>query len=71
MNGCPGQRNYWTLPNGKPWPGIFYAPFVMNRFTQDATPQGAATRNATIYWLLSTWNPYAVVVMQSTLELKP
>jgi hypothetical protein len=24
---------------------------------------------ATIYWLVSTWNPYFVVVMQSTLEL--
>ena len=71
--GCPGlaRRNYWTLPNGNPWPGIFYAPFVMNRFTRDATPQGAATRSATIYWLLSTWNPYAVVVMQSTLALAP
>jgi len=41
--GCPGlvRRNYWTLPNGNPWPGIFYAPFVMDRFTRDATPAGA------------------------------
>ena len=69
--GCPGLRNYWKLPNGKPWPGIFYAPFVLNRFTRDATPAGAGPpKRATIYWLLSTWNPYVVVVMQSTIELR-
>ncbi len=71
--GCPGlvRRNYWTLPNGNPWPGIFYAPFVMDRFTRDATPAGAGQpKRAMIYWLLSTWNPYVVVVMQSTLELR-
>ena len=27
-------------------------------------------KRATIYWLLSTWNPYTVIVMQSTLELQ-
>lgn len=57
-------------PNGTPWPGAFYAPFVIDRFTQDATPTGPGQpKRATIYWLLSTWNPYVVVVMQSTLEL--
>jgi Domain of unknown function (DUF4185) len=69
--GCPGLQNYQTLPNGAPWPGAFYAPFVMDRFTQDATPPGPGQpKRATIYWLLSTWNPYVVVVMQSTLELQ-
>jgi hypothetical protein len=71
--GCPGlnRRNYWPLTNGRSRPGGLYAPFVMNRFTQDATPAGVTqTKRATIYWLLSTWNPYVVVVMQSTLELK-
>lgn len=68
--GCPGLQNYWTLPTGTPWPGAFYAPFVIDRFTQDATPPGPGQpKRATIYWLLSTWNPYVVVVMQSTLEL--
>jgi len=71
-NGCTGLQNYWTLPTGTPWPGAFYAPFVMDRFTQDVTPLGPGQpKRATIYWLLSTWNPYVVVVMQSTLELKP
>lgn len=70
-SGCPGLRNYWTLPNGSPWPGIFYAPFVMDRFTRNATASGVGQpKRATIYWLLSTWNPYTVIVMQSTLELQ-
>jgi hypothetical protein len=63
--------NEQTLPSGTPWPGAFYAPFVMTRYTQDVTPPGPGqTKRATIYWLLSTWNPYTVVVMQSTLELQ-
>jgi hypothetical protein len=71
-NGCTGLKNYWTLPTGTPWPGALYAPFVMDRSTQDVTPPGPGEpKRATIYWLLSTWNPYVVVVMQSTLELKP
>ncbi len=69
--GCPGLRNYWSFPTGTPWPGTFYAPFVMDRFTQDVTPPGPdQPKRATIYWLVSTWNPYTVVVMQSTLELR-
>jgi len=69
--GCPGLSNYQPkLSNGQFFPGIFYAPFVMDRFTLDTTPAGAAgTKQTTIYWLLSTWNPYQVVVMQSTLQL--
>jgi hypothetical protein len=72
--GCPGlkRRSYWTLPDGQPRPGGLYAPFIMTRFTKDATPAGAGRpKRTTIYWLLSTWNPYVVVVMQSTLELNP
>jgi hypothetical protein len=62
---CPG------LPPGAAWAGAFYAAFVMDRFTQDATPPGPGQpKRATIYWLVSTWNPYTVAVMQSTLELQ-
>jgi hypothetical protein len=69
--GCPGLRNYELLPTGNPWPGFFYAPFVMDRFTRDATAPGPGQpKRATIDWLLSTWNPYTVVVMHSTLELQ-
>jgi hypothetical protein len=52
--------------------GYLYAPFVMSRYTQNVTPPGRGqTRTATIYWLLSTWDPYQVTVMQSTLKLTP
>jgi len=70
--GCAGLSNYWDLPGTtKPWPGFFYAPFVMDRYTEDATPPGSKDiRRATIYWLVSTWNPYQVNVMHSTLEIR-
>ncbi len=71
-SGCTGLRNYQTFPDGSIFPGFFYAPFVMNRFTRDATPPGAGQpKQATIYWLVSTWNPYVVVMMQTTLQLTP
>lgn len=62
------RLNYW--PPAKV-PGIFYAPFVLNRFTKDETAGAGQPRRATIYWLLSTFNPYVVVVMKTTLELQP
>jgi len=73
LTGCPGLALGQTLPPGStvPWPGAFYAPFVMSRYTQDVTPPGPGQpKRARIYWLLSTWNPYTIVVMQSTLELQ-
>jgi Domain of unknown function (DUF4185) len=65
-NGCAPlpRRSYF------PTPGIFYAPFVLNRFTEDKTAGAGQPKRATIYWLLSTFNPYIVVVMQTTLELQ-
>jgi hypothetical protein len=52
--------------------GYLYAPFVMTRYTKAAAPQAPApARAATIYWLLSTWDPYQVTVMRSTLQLTP
>jgi hypothetical protein len=41
---------------------------VMNRFTQNATQPGQPPTTQ-IYWLVSTWNPYEVSVVTSTLEL--
>jgi hypothetical protein len=42
-------------------PGAVYAPYVIPRFTRG----GAGT--TTIYYTLSTWNPYQVSLMRSTL----
>jgi hypothetical protein len=68
-SGCIGLTSFQVTPGG------FYAPFVLSRFTQDVSascysgprPVGLLVSCATIYWLVSTWNPYFVVVMQSTL----
>ena len=70
--GCPNQRDFWPQdhPNGKFQAGGFYAPFVLNRYTS-AEPGDAAVRKATIYWLVSPWNPYEVQVLRSTLQLGP
>jgi hypothetical protein len=52
--------------------GYLYAPFVLTRYTEAAAPQAPApAKAATIYWLLSTWDPYQVTVMRSTLQLTP
>ncbi len=66
---CPGRTSSW--PPGLTF-GYLYAPFVMSRYTQNLTPPGPGeAKRATIYWLLSTWDPYEVTVMQSTLKLAP
>ena len=66
--GCGSRRNYWPNknPGGPITPGGFYAPYVLNRYTTDAggTSPGHQT---TIYWTLSTWNPYVVSIMRTTL----
>ena len=43
--------------------GGAYGPYVIPRFTK-----GDAT-TTTIYWTMSTWNPYQVMLMKSTLRL--
>ena len=43
--------------------GIVYAPYVISPFTKrDAT-------TTSIYWTMSTWNPYQVMLMKSVLRL--
>jgi hypothetical protein len=44
-------------------PGIVYGPYVISPFTK-----GDAT-TTTIYWTMSTWNPYQVMLMKSVLRL--
>jgi hypothetical protein len=66
VEGCGNRRNYWPkTANGTFVPGGFYAPYVLNRYTR----AGGNPRSATIYWTLSTWNPYQVYIMKTTIEL--
>ena len=66
--GCGDQRNYWPVnADGSYVEGGLYAPFVLDRYTQDAGADGLAHK-ATIFWTLSTWNPYVVDIMRSTIE---
>jgi hypothetical protein len=74
---------FWNKPNNGGCPanltsqqppaltfGFFYAPYVMTRFTK-AVPAIAPAKAAQVYWLLSTWDPYQVMVMKTTLTLTP
>ena len=51
--------------------GYFYAPYIMSRYTEALPSPGPGLKSAKIYWLLSTWDPYQVTVMQSTLTFEP
>ena len=66
--GCGSRRDYWPAkhPNGQFTRGGLYAPYVLNRYTTDASTSGV--RRVTIYWTLSTWNPYVVSIMRATIE---
>jgi hypothetical protein len=64
--GCGDRRDFWTGgQNGRFVGGGFYAPFVLDRYTE---PGPGPSRSAVIYWLVSTWNPYEVSVMRTTLQ---
>jgi hypothetical protein len=62
--GCGNRQDFWPSrrKNGMLQGGALYAPFVLNRYTTAAAGGGS-----TIYWLVSTWNPYEVTVMCTTL----
>jgi hypothetical protein len=64
--GCGNRRDFWPgrQQNGKL--GGFYAFFVLDRYTTAAGGSGP-DRRSTIYWLVSTWNPYEVTVMRTTI----
>lgn len=68
--GCGNRRNFQAgRPSvGAVVAGALYAPFVLNRYTTAAEATGPG-RASTIYWLISTWNPYEVTVMRSTLHV--
>ena len=71
-SGCGILASYWLAGTQ----GGLYAPFVLSRFTEDVSahcyprikPVGLLVGCTTIYWV-STWNPYVVVLMKSTLMM--
>jgi|SRR5213075_267441 len=84
MQSSGPERNFKVKENGRPWEGPYvlfdpsldrgyghfmqeggavYGPYVISRFTKS---DGAT---ATIYWTMSTWQPYDVMLMKSTLRL--
>jgi hypothetical protein len=67
--GCGNRRDYWPgrRENGKLVAGGFYAPYVLNRYTGAAAGNGPG-RRCTMYWVVSSWNPYEVSVMRTTLQ---
>jgi hypothetical protein len=67
--GCGNRRDFWPNKhtNGKFVAGGFYAPYVLNRYTGAAAGNGPG-RRSTIYWVVSSWNPYEVSVMRTTLQ---
>jgi hypothetical protein len=68
--GCGKRRDFWPTKhvNGMFVGGGTYAPYVLNRYTTAAESEGAG-RSSTIYWVVSTWNPYEVSVMRTTLHV--
>ncbi len=47
--------------------GRAYGPYVISRFTTGDAAQGTST----LYYTMSTWNPYTQVIMRSTIRLSP
>jgi hypothetical protein len=69
--GCGNRRDFQPgRPHiGQVAAGATYAPFVLNRYSSAAEGAGPG-RSSTIYWLISTWNPYEVTVTRSTLHVE-
>lgn len=69
-NGCDDRVDEWPGPGDKgKINGGFYAPFVMERYTAPERTFRPFRRRATVYWLLSTYNPYQVFVMKTSLTV--
>jgi len=68
-HGCGNRRDYWPQrhPDGHLTVGGLYAPFILNRYTRP----GPEPNSATIYFTLSTWNPYEVSIMRVTVKSPP
>jgi hypothetical protein len=57
-----GNSNTFSDPHRDDQWGGEYGPYIMARFTSESDGQYR------IYYTMSTWNPYQVVVMQSDLR---
>jgi hypothetical protein len=49
--------------------GIMYAAIVVEELTRAAPPSKPGARAAELVWEISTWNPYAVWLIKSRVEL--
>jgi hypothetical protein len=59
------DRNGSPVPFPDSDPGVFYSPTVIDKPTQN--PDGSVT----LYYTLSTWNPYQVFLVSSTFRGGP
>lgn len=67
-SGCGNQERYHDRASVVQ--GGFYAPFVLDRYTQALPPSRiTGARRTRIYWLVSSWDPYQVSVMRTDLEM--
>ena len=66
MHKC-GEDSLNTLdpPRAPTLPGYAYSPFLLNRYTG----WNASTRHLTLTYLMATFVPYQVMLMQATLHL--
>ncbi|HEX7671345.1 MAG TPA: hypothetical protein VF395_17245, partial [Polyangiaceae bacterium] len=52
--------------------GRFYAPNIIDEWTEDVTERttglGAGEREVEIYWNVSTWNPYQVILVKTRIR---
>lgn len=54
---------------GEPECGGESGPYLIDRYTRGI--EGRGTRQARIYFMLSTWNPYNTVLMTATIQRGP
>ena len=69
-NGCDARLDDWDKEKPGEVDGALYAPFVMERYTTRVGTTAPLHKKAIVYWLLSTYNPYQVLVMKTMLTVK-
>jgi hypothetical protein len=68
-NGCDDRVDEWPGKEAGTIDGGLYAPFVMERYTARVRTFVPYRKRATVYWLLSTYNPYQVTVMTTLMTV--